>query len=205
MDKKITKPKQQPTPPKYSANHHHDRFAMGMIVGIAMGMLIIAIGFGLTFYFGYGPADNPAVVVKDNSANYNKSANGNANANGRTANANSYQETDSANENVTANIETGTVENDQAEMDETQKLTDGGAQAWRLDPLMVASAEGVNFGLSVEDEYRLIFKDYSGEYSGTGEAIVEVKHKDKTYLVNLYQPVTQGEKGIWAIGSIEEK
>jgi len=71
---------------------------------------------------------------------------------------------------------------------------------------MVALSEGTSLGFSqTSDTFTLISKVEQGEYSGVGEATVEARHKDSTYVIQLIQPVTQGTKGIWVINNVAKK
>ncbi|NQV13792.1 MAG: PD40 domain-containing protein [Parcubacteria group bacterium] len=109
-------------------------------------------------------------------------------------------------ETTTDEIKTGAVEHKMADLEAMQKSVDEGSQPWRLDPYMVAISDGVELGFNqAEDSFTLTSKIESGEYSGAGEATVEAKHKDVTYIVQLMQPVDQGDKGIWVINSVAKK
>ena len=103
-------------------------------------------------------------------------------------------------------IKTGTVEHQMSDLEAMQKSADGGSQPWRLDPHMVALNDGGELGFNqATDTFTLISKIESGEYSGTGEATVEAKHNDTIYIIQLIQPVDQGDTGIWVINSVAEK
>lgn len=100
--------------------------------------------------------------------------------------------------------ESGKIEIDLAKMREIQALVDQGEQSWRLDPVEVTKATApASFEFNALDSYTLKSKDL-----GKGEAVVIVKKtKDsqtQNFQVDLIQPVTKGEKGIWAIVSIKE-
>lgn len=80
-----------------------------------------------------------------------------------------------------------------------QKDVDGGKYAFRLSALDTARADSPTaYGLASTDSF------VKGTVDATaGSAIVTVTKGDKTYLITLIQPVTKGEKGIWAIESIK--
>jgi len=103
-------------------------------------------------------------------------------------------------------IKMGSVEHQRSELETLQKSVDEGSQPWRLDPHMVALNEGTSLGFSqASDTFTLISKVEQGEYSGAGEATVEARHQDSTYVIQLIQPVKQGDKGIWVINSVAKK
>jgi len=56
-----------------------------------------------------------------------------------------------------------------------------------------------------KDRFVLLSKTPQGPSSGTGEARVEVAHDNKIYLVQLIQPVKQGQAGIWVINTVALK
>lgn len=100
----------------------------------------------------------------------------------------------------------GAVENDFTKLETIQTSVDNGSGPWRLDPLAVATADGFALGFDQEnDDFTLVSKVEMGEYSGTGEAIVEAVHGGVTYEIQLIQPVKQGDAGIWAINSVNKK
>lgn len=109
-------------------------------------------------------------------------------------------------ETTNEEIKTGAVEHKRSDLEATQKSVNEGSQPWRLDPYMVALSDGAELGFSqTEDTFTLTSKIESGEYSGAGEATVEAKHKEVTYIIQLIQPVDQGDKGIWTINSVAKK
>ncbi|MFH2105366.1 MAG: hypothetical protein ABII72_03980 [Parcubacteria group bacterium] len=109
-------------------------------------------------------------------------------------------------EATTNEIKIGAVEHKMADLEAMQKSVDEGSQPWRLDPYMVALSDGAELGFNqAEDSFTLTSKIESGEYSGAGEATVEAKHKDVTYIIQLMQPVDQGDGGIWVINSVAKK
>lgn len=109
-------------------------------------------------------------------------------------------------ENIAMPIILGAVENNFTELETIQGSVDNGSGPWRLDPLAVATADGVALGFDQEnDDFTLVSKVDIGEYSGTGEAIVEAVHGGVTYEIQLIQPIKQGATGIWAINSVNKK
>lgn len=87
-----------------------------------------------------------------------------------------------------------TIQVDLAKMKEIQSLVDQGSQPWRLDPVEVVKADApASYEFTALDTYTLKSKDIV-----KGEAVVAVR----TFEIDLIQPITKGEKGIWAIVSI---
>lgn len=80
-----------------------------------------------------------------------------------------------------------------------QKDVDGGKYGFRLSAVDTAKADSPTaYGLASTDSF------VKGTVDATaGSATVTVIKGDKTYLITLIQPVTKGEKGIWAIESIK--
>ena len=81
---------------------------------------------------------------------------------------------------------------------ELQKNVGEGHQPWRLDPLLVAKAESLNYGFYSTDVFSL--KETA---ASAGVAKVEATHKGKVYLITLVKPVP-GEGQIWVIQDIEK-
>lgn len=80
-----------------------------------------------------------------------------------------------------------------------QEDVDEGKYQFRLSPEETARYDSPSvYGLQVTDSFNL--KDRNNEQ---GEAQVQASNEDKNYLIKLVQPVTKGEKGIWAIESIK--
>jgi len=99
-----------------------------------------------------------------------------------------------------ADIKTGLVDINEEQIIELQKAVDRGHQPWRLDPLMVAKAEGQKYGFSATDTFAL-------EEIRTSDSVARVKvlHNKKIYFVTLLRPVlSSGKADIWAIQKIEE-
>ncbi len=89
-----------------------------------------------------------------------------------------------------------TVDNDKAVI--LQKYVDNGKYPWRLSPVETARADNAGaYDLSTTDNFTLKDKNAAG-----GQATVVVNKDGKNYQIRLVQPVTKGEKGIWAIVSI---
>ena len=79
-----------------------------------------------------------------------------------------------------------------------QEEVDGGANLWRLDPVDTVRRQGGQYGFDpYSDEFSLIDVN-----TGTGRALVGVKHDGREYQVHLVQPVRRGERGVWWIESI---
>ena len=83
---------------------------------------------------------------------------------------------------------------------ELQQAVDEGHQPWRLDVLMVAKAEAAAFhGFSFEDTFTLLSQNASASV-----AEVQVKHNDKTFIIELIKPIP-GPGKIWMINKIIEE
>ncbi len=88
----------------------------------------------------------------------------------------------------------------QEKADNLQGGADSGKFDFRLSPEETARSDSPPiYGLSVEDSFVLEEKD---DLRGT--AIVKAKKGDQKYLIKLSQPSIKGEKGIWAIISIQQ-
>lgn len=106
----------------------------------------------------------------------------------------------------TNQIQTGSINNDSAELSSIQSAVDDGNEQWRLDPLETVKQEGAGYGFNqIDDQYTLISQNDMGDYSGTGEATVEVDHQGDIYIVQLIQLIKSGPEGIWALSSIAKK
>lgn len=78
-----------------------------------------------------------------------------------------------------------------------QNSVDHGHHPWRLDPVQVAMEEGQLLGFDPsKDRFKLSPKVSQGSGFGTGEVIVEAVHGNTTYIIQLIQPVKQGNAGI---------
>lgn len=76
-----------------------------------------------------------------------------------------------------------------------QKEVEAGRNQFRLSPEETARTDAPNvYGLKVTDTLTIKSKDET-----KGEAEVLATREDKNYLIKLIQPMTKGEKGIWAI------
>jgi hypothetical protein len=103
-------------------------------------------------------------------------------------------------------IITGPANINRAQLEQIQATVDQGHQPWRLDPQMVAMAEGTSFGFDKDkDTFTLVSKIDHGQLSGTGEALVEVVHKGITYQIFLLQPIKAEKSGIWTINRVKKK
>lgn len=68
-----------------------------------------------------------------------------------------------------------------------------------LDPVTAAKATVPPiYGITATDTFT---KVSSNEFDGT--AVVNISHGDKSYQVNLIQPITKGKGGIWAVSKIQ--
>lgn len=85
-----------------------------------------------------------------------------------------------------------------------QKSADKGQNLWRLSPVRTAQEVGtVHLGLRMNDAYTFV-EQYRDTDSGLMHAVVRVKHRSCTYIVDLFQPVQQGRGGIWVVQSVTE-
>lgn len=79
-----------------------------------------------------------------------------------------------------------------------QKFVDNGKYSWRLSPEETTRSDNSGaYGLEISDNYTLKDKNLT-----EGQATVLVSKEGKSYQIKLVQPVTKGDKGIWAIISI---
>lgn len=77
-----------------------------------------------------------------------------------------------------------------------QKDADLGKYQFRLSPEDTARSDAPNvYGLKVTDTFALKSRD-------SGQAQVQATKEGKNFIIKLIQPVTKGDKGIWAIESI---
>lgn len=77
-----------------------------------------------------------------------------------------------------------------------QNDADEGTYPFRLDPVETARSDApTSYGIKISDNFALKNKS-------EGSAQVQVSIEGKNYLIKLNQPVTRGDKGIWAIESI---
>jgi hypothetical protein len=85
-----------------------------------------------------------------------------------------------------------------------QNYVDKGGNPWRLDPVQTARVVGAaKLGFDWNDRFWLRGK-YVDADSGLWHALVWGTHKTCVYLIELYQPVRQGEGGIWAVERVNE-
>lgn len=81
-----------------------------------------------------------------------------------------------------------------------QSGVDQGKTAWRLNPDETARADASGaYGLEISDVYTV--KDRNDE---GGKATVNASSENGNFVIILIQPVTKGQKGIWAIQSIKK-
>lgn len=79
-----------------------------------------------------------------------------------------------------------------------QTSVDNGKFSWRTSPEEVARSDNAGaFGLKTTDSFTLKDKNLV-----EGQATVLASHEGKNYLIKLTEPITKGDKGIWAIVSI---
>ncbi len=84
----------------------------------------------------------------------------------------------------------------QEKADKLQKAADAGKNLFRLSPEETAKLDAAPvYGITSNDQATLKSKD-------NGEAVVTIKKEGETYQIKLTQPITKGDKGIWAITSI---
>jgi len=101
-------------------------------------------------------------------------------------------------------VKTGHVVNEEEDFIAIQQAVDKGRNLWRLSPVRTAQVVGSRLlGLSPNDAYTFVER-YREEGSGLLHAVISVQHRECTFIVRLYQPVTQGPKGIWVVASVEE-
>lgn len=99
-------------------------------------------------------------------------------------------------------VYTGRVEIPEENYDRIQQSTDQGKNLWRLSPVRTAQIVGSkHLGLRPTDVYTFV-EQYLDAGSGLQSAVVRVQHKTCRFLVELYQPETQGAKGIWVVQSV---
>jgi LysM repeat protein len=80
-----------------------------------------------------------------------------------------------------------------------QKDVNSGKIQFRLSPVdTVKSDISPAYGLGVNDSYKEQSKDVT-----SGTAVILATHGKKVYEITLSQPVTKGDKGIWAINSVK--
>lgn len=102
-------------------------------------------------------------------------------------------------------VKTGHVEIAGEDYLKIQKAVDAGQNQWRLSPVRTAQVVGSrNLGLSPNDAYTLVER-FVDPGSGLQHAVVNVKHQRCTFTATLYQPVTQGQHGIWVVETVDEK
>src|SRR5579875_2621912 len=101
-------------------------------------------------------------------------------------------------------VVTGYVEIPNEDYTLIQQSVDQGKNLWRLSPVRTAQEVGSkHLGLRTNDSYTFV-EQYRDTDSGLMFAVVRVKHRNCTYLVELYQPVKQGKNGIWIVHMVTE-
>jgi len=97
---------------------------------------------------------------------------------------------------------TGDVQLTNENYSQIQASVNSGKNLWRLSPVRTAQVIGTeNLGLRTNDVYTFV-EQYTD--SGIPHAVVRVKHKTCTYLIEMIQPRTQGAKGIWVVQTVTE-
>ncbi|CAM3700627.1 hypothetical protein [Alicyclobacillus pomorum] len=101
-------------------------------------------------------------------------------------------------------VSTGFVELPGENYHRIQQAADAGRNLWRLSPVRTAQEVGTrNLGFRPDDVYTFV-EQYFDPGSGLQHAVVRVRHRTCTYLVELYQPERQGPKGIWVVQQVTE-
>lgn len=99
-------------------------------------------------------------------------------------------------------VQTGRVEISGENYERIQLEVDQGRHLWRLSPVRTAQVIGTrHLGLRPNDSYTFVEQFYD-RGSGLNYSVVRVHHKSCSFLVELYQPQTQGQKGIWIVHSV---
>ncbi|WDL98238.1 hypothetical protein [Alicyclobacillus sp. ALC3] len=102
-------------------------------------------------------------------------------------------------------VQTGRVEIPGEDYAHIQSSVDRGKHLWRLSPVRTAQVVGSrNLGLGKSDSYTFV-EQFKEAGSGLQHAVVRVRHRTCSYLVELYQPETQGPRGIWVAMSVTEE
>lgn len=102
-------------------------------------------------------------------------------------------------------VQTGRVEIPGEDYARIQAAADRGKNLWRLSPVRTAQVVGSeHLGLRPTDSYAFV-EQFKEAGSGLQHAIVRVRHKTCSYLVELYQPEKQGPRGIWVVVSVTEE
>lgn len=90
------------------------------------------------------------------------------------------------------------IDNTKATTIQTQ--VDQGKTQWRLAPDETARADAPSvYGLKVTDTYTVKNRD-----DAIGKATVQASSEGGNFLITLTQPITKGQKGIWAIEAIKK-
>jgi len=89
---------------------------------------------------------------------------------------------------------------DQGDADNTQKLVSKGELAWRKDPIEVLKRTApLDYHLKNNDIYSLTEIN-----TDEGRAVVEVNHDEEKYVFELVQPAEKGDNGVWYIQKINK-
>jgi len=79
-----------------------------------------------------------------------------------------------------------------------QQRADEGIEVFRTDPLEAARFDGRMVGLTAEDDLNLVEES-------DGYAEVQLTRDGTAYVLEMVQPVREGEGGIWLISNVEKK
>jgi LysM repeat protein len=87
---------------------------------------------------------------------------------------------------------------DESVFQKYQSNVNDGLEQWRLNPAEVCkSMIPDDFEITKSDIYTL-----TNQNTESGEATVEITHTGQIYTATLIQPITKGEKGIWAVKKV---
>lgn len=164
-------------------------------------ILLIAVGVGGYYFYKSKKSQKSSTTSQTNNttpqeSNQTQSADNQSNQSQSQTPAADSATTTPENTKV-GDVTVGTVK--QGDNNKTQQVVDSGDQPWRSDPVQVAQADGGDYGFQLNDDYSLISID-----SSTHIAKVKVIHQGNTFIIELNQPVKQGNKGIWVIEKITQ-
>ncbi|EPZ44683.1 MULTISPECIES: hypothetical protein [Alicyclobacillus] len=96
-------------------------------------------------------------------------------------------------------VVTGSVVIPGEDYERIQRAVDNGQYLWRLSPVRTAQEVGtVHLGLRMNDVYTFV-EQFRDPDDGLMHAVVRVKHRTCTFVVELFQPEKQGRGGIWVV------
>lgn len=99
--------------------------------------------------------------------------------------------------NIPGEIRLGTLTVNQDRMIEVQEEVNNGNSLWYLDPVQVAMETGTRLGFDPRQDIFTL-----EEEPQEGVANVKVNHAGSQYIIQLVQPVEQGESGVWAVNLV---